>query len=489
MKLAASRSLLHGTVGRGSAASARRTGSHGVGVVVVRRRQVEPALLHDREVRRLALEHVEVAGEPRPGVQAPARVGGPGEHAGVREGLVLERRRRAGTRSPACRGPAGTRRPPGRRPPGRPPSRCRSRRPGRCRAGPRRSASSGPRCRAARRRRCDVTRTLWLVSPPGSSATRQDRPARMARRSRFSTTERIGASVSRRTPRRRPVSMVFFGPGEPLLGRDVPPDRQDDQRPEGEDRRVVDARPGELVVPRHAGGGEREHEVDRDDRDLRHRDEVHPLVLRPVGPLTLLERVAHPPAQPDRDQEGQVETDHRDRHHGVEAIGTPPMLLSAGRVMMTPITPTNITALAGIFRALTLDSQARPRDGPVPAEREGHPRGARQARGGAEQLTGGRDEQDQEVPSFWQRLTEDHVHGPEPVADTLWVLDGEEERQEEEVATDRRVEDRAPDALGRAHRSTLGLLGQVGRGVEARDRVLREQEAQRKHEEPVRRRC
>ena len=97
MKFAASRSLLHGTVGRGATASARRTSSHASAWSSYAGRQRVAAVLHRREVRRLPREHVEVAGEPRPGVQLAGRGGGPGEHPGVGEVGVLERRARAGS--------------------------------------------------------------------------------------------------------------------------------------------------------------------------------------------------------------------------------------------------------------------------------------------------------------------------------------------------------------------------------------------------------
>jgi hypothetical protein len=82
----------------------------------------------------------------------------------------------------------------------------------------------------------------------------------------------------------------------------------------------------------------------------------------------------------------------------------------------------------------------------------------------------------------WLKMT---ATPPPPAVTASGVLDGEEEGQQEDPATDRRVEDRLPDALGGTVRGVVGLLGEVRRGVEAGDRVLREQEAQRQHVEPV----
>ena len=64
------------------------------------------------------------------------------------------------------------------------------------------------------------------------------------------------------------------------------------------------------------------------------------------------------------------------------------------------------------------------------------------------------------------------------------VLDREEEGEQEDPAADRGVEDRAPDALGGTVGGVVRLLGEVRRGVEAGDRVLGEQEAEREHVEP-----
>ena len=51
-------------------------------------------------------------------------------------------------------------------------------------------------------------------------------------------------------------------PGEPLLGRQVPADPEREQRAAGEDRRVVDGLPREVVVERVARRRERQDEVD-----------------------------------------------------------------------------------------------------------------------------------------------------------------------------------------------------------------------------------
>ena len=137
------------------------------------------------EVRRLAGEHVEVAGEPGPACSrrqaSAARDSTPGSAKSASSSALpgqerddQHRRGRAGTRPPrrprpasaAARGVDG------------------SRRPGRCPSSPaslceqRTTMSSGSPSSVV------VTRRLRLVSPPGRSVTRQDRPARKARRSR-----------------------------------------------------------------------------------------------------------------------------------------------------------------------------------------------------------------------------------------------------------------------------------------------------------------
>ena len=199
MKLAASRSLLHGTVGRACGGERAAYRAPGVRVVVVGRRQPEAALPHGREVRRLPGEHVEVAGEPGAGVQPAAGVGRPGQHARVVEGRSssVRARQEPDDQHPEV-GPvledlgahAGLGRGRGVDVLGVPVD---AEQPGVA------LASSAPPGRAASPSSVVVTRTLWLVSPPGRSTTRQDRPARMARRSRFATDGR--SALSRRTPR------------------------------------------------------------------------------------------------------------------------------------------------------------------------------------------------------------------------------------------------------------------------------------------------
>jgi hypothetical protein len=60
-------------------------------VVVVGRRQREPLRRHRRPVRRLAGEHVELAGEARAGVEPPAGRGRAPQHARVGEVVVGQR--------------------------------------------------------------------------------------------------------------------------------------------------------------------------------------------------------------------------------------------------------------------------------------------------------------------------------------------------------------------------------------------------------------
>ena len=73
---------------------------------------------------------------------------------------------------------------------------------------------------------------------------------------------------------------------------------------------------------------------------------------------------------------------------------------------------------------------------------------------------------------------------PPPSLTAFVSRGGEGDRQQDDVAGDRRVEDRLPDALGRRHRGAVRLLGDVRRGVEPGDRVLGQQEAERQHVPP-----
>ena len=83
----------------------------------------------------------------------------------------------------------------------------------------------------------------------------------------------------------------------------------------------------------------------------------------------------------------------------------------------------------------------------------------------------------------WEKIS---ATPPPPLVTLALVLDGEEERQQEDPAADGRVEDRPPDALGRRVGRRVGLLRQVGRGVVPGDRVLGQQGAdgQDDEEEP-----
>ena len=74
---------------------------------------------------------------------------------------------------------------------------------------------------------------------------------------------------------------------------------------------------------------------------------------------------------------------------------------------------------------------------------------------------------------------------PERFVGAVDVGDREGDRQQHDPADHRRVEDRPPDSLRAPIRRAVGLLGDVRRGVEAGDRVLGQQEAERQDVEPV----
>ena len=194
-------------------------------VVVVEVAVEEPVavLPHRREVRRLAPEHVEVAGEARARVQPAARLGGPVEHVGVAERGVLQVVPvEVADDQHAEVGEVvhdRLRRP---RPPPRPGC-WRARRPGRCRAAP-----ASPRKTPHHVVVPGVVPTwrFWLVSPPGSSRRCGEGPAGpgsgpagppvVVGWSTASVVERVDDGLVDRV----------LGPGEPVLRRHVPPDRR-----------------------------------------------------------------------------------------------------------------------------------------------------------------------------------------------------------------------------------------------------------------------
>ena len=211
---------MHGTVGP-------RRGRRAPGVRRPRRRRgrrspagsAEAALAHVREVAGLPGEHVEVAGEPRPGVQPAARRRPPAPATpGSAKSSFVERpcparkldhqhaRGRAGSRRPRAPTPAAA-----------------AARVLACSASRSMPSSAGVAAehaarRRSRRRRC-VTRRLWLVSPPGSSRDVRGRPCQDRRAGPAGPPgrRRRRHAVSRRRPRRRPRRWCASGPVNQFL--------------------------------------------------------------------------------------------------------------------------------------------------------------------------------------------------------------------------------------------------------------------------------
>ena len=222
------------------------------------------------------------------------------------------------------------------------------------------------------------------------------------------------------------------------------------------------------------------------------RDRRHPLPLVAEVPLPLLEVVARPPPKEDRDEECQVQADDRHRDHCVERSRHDDRRLLRADVDLDQGREGDDDGHDGsqdhgLHGHLVL-GQARPPlgagDGTVTAERVGHARRARHACHRAEELADGRDHQHHAGPLGVQGLGEDDGHAATAGGDRLGVLHCVQEGEQQDPAADGRVEDRLPDALRGAVGCSLGLLGEVGRGVEAGDRVLREQEAQGQDDEP-----
>ena len=76
---------------------------------------------------------------------------------------------------------------------------------------------------------------------------------------------------------------------------------------------IRQARERDIAVPRDALRDRRHQEDERDEGDPDDRDDVDPLVVTPEAPGSLLERVACLEAQDDREDERDVEADHRNR--------------------------------------------------------------------------------------------------------------------------------------------------------------------------------
>ena len=289
--------------------------------------------------------------------------------------------------------------------------------------------------------------------------------------------------------------MVCLGPVNHFLAERCHQIAEDHQRADRQDRRVVDELPREVLVARDRRRGERQDEVDRDDRDLRDRDRVHPLVLRCRASRSRARtrRRAASAGRSGSGTRGRARSPPpRRRRRTRPAPGAPLMStwMSAGSVISAPTTATKITALAGIScAACTLDSHDDPGIAPsrlnAKVIREALVRQAVvQNSCPAVEISSTR-----KCQPVGSACSEDQVDGAAARGDLAGVLHREHEREQQHVAADRRVEDRAPDALRGALGRALRLLGEVGGGVEAGDRVLRQQEAQRQHQEPVGRRC
>ena len=213
MKFAASRSLLHGTVGRGAR---RERASYAAQASRGRRTSRAAGSRAPGRSRgsRLPREHVEVAGEPRPGVQPAARrrrarASTPGSAKSAlvsavpgRKPMHQHRRGRGGTRRPARR-----------------PRACRGGRVLACSASRSMPSSAGVALTSTAPRRrpsSSVTRTLWLVSPPGRSATEPGPPRR-------DPVEAVQVAVGHGRPTQSSKasttawSMVCFGPVNQFL--------------------------------------------------------------------------------------------------------------------------------------------------------------------------------------------------------------------------------------------------------------------------------
>ena len=208
MKLPASRSLLHGHRRAGGDGERPAYALPGGGV----RRRSPPGSGKpcSRTVARYAGlpgEHVEVAGEPRPGVQPAAGVGRPGHHARIGEVVVDQRLpgrkpmtsiprsgrySTTGAPTPASAAAGCWRAPPSRSMPSRPAS----------------LVSSAPRRPVrSRRRRRSPGGCGWSARRAGPRRD-QDRPARTGEAVQVG----IDLDVSPRTPRRPPRRWCASGP-------------------------------------------------------------------------------------------------------------------------------------------------------------------------------------------------------------------------------------------------------------------------------------
>ena len=251
MKFAASRSLLHGTVGRGADGERPAYVGPGVGVVVV----ASPAARSRARARcaRYAAWRANMSKSPANRGPACSRRQASAARASTpasAKSAFVERAARAGSAitSIAEVGPVldAPRRPtPGL---GRGRGCWRARRPGRSRAARRRSASSAPRRRAAGRRRsrdADVVvgqAARQVGDAPGPP--RQDGEAVQRRASRHAAQSSKASTTA--------WSMVCFGPVNHFLAEACHQIVEQQQRADGHDRRVVDELPREVVVAERA---------------------------------------------------------------------------------------------------------------------------------------------------------------------------------------------------------------------------------------------
>ena len=196
------------------------------------------------------------------------------------------------------------------------------------------------------------------------------------------------------------------------------------------------------------------------------------------------ERVARAQPQVDRHDVGDVEADDRIETTAKNATGSAGAADVPQRRQRDDRREHADADHGGHGHVALVDRAPQPpaRNRPVARERVERARAARHAGHAAEELPDRGDQDHGLRGARAHRALEDRERAP-PAAG-LRVGRRERDREQDEPADDRGVEDRLPDAARRRHLGVVRLLGHVRRRVVAGDRVHRQQEAERQHVVP-----
>ena len=179
-------------------------------------------------------------------------------------------------------------------------------------------------------------------------------------------------------------------------------------------------------------------------------DAIQPSTLYFFPASTDRARTGRPSATAaDRDQEGEVQPDDRDRDDGVERDRHAVVVVERRQREQAAGDRAADDRVDRRAVAVHLGPQPPARDGPVAAERVSHARHARHAAHAAEELADRRDDDDRLEEERRERRLEDRSGEAGRAVDRVDVGRGEQEGEQQDPAADGRLEDGLPQARSR----------------------------------------